>query len=168
MSWLAHGVWWLLGAAGGFALLRSHSSALGSPVEAAIPNVTPHGGYGASRKGPPAHDHQGVDLLAPAGSHVLAVGVGRIVSTQPGLGKVVLKLQLDEPAAWSAGGVPIAAIVYADLGTPLVEPGDRVLPGDPIATVAQRGFVHFAVKTPGGRFIDPRLAGFVYRAARVG
>lgn len=160
-------IWYALGIAGGLLLLRRKRSALGSPVASGTPRITPHGGFGAPRKGPPAHKHQGLDLVAPAGSHVLAIGDGAIVATRPGLGKVVRKLRLDQPAAWSAGAIPIAAVVYADLGTPLVEPGQRVRRGDAIATVPAAGFFHFALKTEEDRFIDPRLAGFVYRGREV-
>ena len=136
---------------------------LGLPVEGT--RVTAHGSYGADRGGPPAHAHQGIDLIARPGSRVLAVGDGRIVATRPGLGGIVRKLELDVPAAFAPGLVPVDAIVYADLGAPLVQAGDRVRRGDPIATVADRGFVHFAVKR-GERFINPRLAGFAYSSAR--
>jgi murein DD-endopeptidase MepM/ murein hydrolase activator NlpD len=111
--------------------------------------------------------HQGVDLAASPGSRVLAVGDGVIVAANPGLGKTVRKLLLDSPATWDAGAEPIAVVVYADLGRPLVEPGDRVLRGDPIALVDKAGFVHFAVKTRTARgetFIDPALAGYAYEA----
>jgi murein DD-endopeptidase MepM/ murein hydrolase activator NlpD len=140
---------------------------LGSPVEGSgVLVVTPHGHFGASRSGPPAHDHQGVDLAARAGSNVLAVGDGQIVATDPGLGKLVRKLRLDVPGQWKLGGRRVDAIVYADLGRPLVAPGDRVRRGDPIALVDKAGFVHFAVKesrTGGEIFFDPREAGFTYR-----
>ena len=160
-------IWLAVGLSAGALLLRRRSSALCSPVDTPVPLTTPHGAFGFQRKGPPEHPHQGVDLVAPAGSHVVAVGDGVIVATAPGLGKVVRKLRLEEPAAWTPGAMPIASIVYADLGTPLVNPGDRVRAGQPIALVAKRGFVHFAVKTAGGRFVDPRLAGFVYRSQEV-
>lgn len=140
---------------------------LGSPVEAAgTPTVTPHGHFSAPRAGPPAHAHQGVDLAARPGSHVLAVGDGVIVATDPGLGKIVRKLRLDIPGTWMFGGRPVESIVYADLGPPLVAPGDRVRKGDPIALVDKAGFVHFAVKDSGPHgenFFDPKAAGFAYR-----
>src|SRR5207245_8621909 len=101
------------------------------------------------------------------GSHVLAVGDGEIVAANPGLGLVVRKVRLDEPGAWADAGMPVHFVVYADLGKPLVEPGDRVKKGEPIALVASRGFVHFAVKTLHDSqevFFDPKLAGFAYRA----
>jgi murein DD-endopeptidase MepM/ murein hydrolase activator NlpD len=72
--------------------------ALVSPLEmGGTPRVTPHGYFAAPRAGPPIHRHQGVDLAAPPGSRVLAVGDGKIVRTDPGLGKIVRKLQLDVP-----------------------------------------------------------------------
>jgi len=73
----------------------------------------------------------------------------------------VRKLELDAPAAFAPGLVPVDAIVYADLGAALVQPGEHVRRGDAIGAVGNRGFVHFAVKR-GERFINPRLAGFDY------
>lgn len=61
---------------------RNRVHTLGLPV--AGTRVTAHGSYGADRLGPPAHAHQGIDLIARPGSHVLAVGDGRIVATRPG------------------------------------------------------------------------------------
>lgn len=139
---------------------RNARPLLGSPVESSA-RLSPHGAFGADRTGPPRHAHQGVDLLAAPGSRVLAVGNGRIVHTQPGLGGIVRKLALDEPATFAPGLLPVDAIVYADIGRPLVQPGDRVRRGDAVGIVGARGFVHFAVKQ-GETFIDPRLAGFAY------
>jgi murein DD-endopeptidase MepM/ murein hydrolase activator NlpD len=138
---------------------RRPRHALGRPVDGM--RATAHGFFGAQRPGPPVHAHQGVDLIASPGSRVRAVGDGRIVATQPGLGGIVRKLALDTPAPFAPGLIPVDAIVYADLGTPLVSAGDRVRRGDAIALVGDRGFVHFALKR-GERFIDPRLAGFAY------
>src|SRR5262245_30710451 len=144
---------------------------LGSPIEVRdVLRLTPHGEFGAYRKGPPEHAHQGVDLVAPRGSHVLAVGDGAIVSANPGLGGIVRKLHLDEPGAWMDSGVPVRFVVYADLGKTLVGAGDRVRRGDSIGLVGSHGFVHFAVKSlrDGSEiFFDPKLAGFAYRAASI-
>lgn len=138
---------------------------LGMPVDGRAA-VTAHGFFGASRLGPPVHAHQGVDLAARPGDMVRAVGDGRIVATNPGLGKVVRKLQLDLPGSWGDRDALISHVVYADLGEPLVDIGQRVRKGDPIARVAREGFVHFAVKRVGQHgeeFIDPARAGFTYR-----
>jgi murein DD-endopeptidase MepM/ murein hydrolase activator NlpD len=165
-------LWIGLGAGGALLLIRTRNGAggsilLGSPVKVGGPPVvTPHGGFAAARSGPPAHEHQGVDLAARPGSQVLAVGDGTIVATDPGLGKLVRKLRLDVPGSWAFGRRPVDAVVYADLGRALVAPGDRVRRGDPIALVDKAGFVHFAVKQsrPGGEvFFDPKEAGFAYR-----
>jgi murein DD-endopeptidase MepM/ murein hydrolase activator NlpD len=163
-------------AVGAFLLLRrrrddgAESYVLGSPIEATgAATVTPHGYFGAARAGPPAHKHQGLDLAARADSHVLAVGDGVIVRANPGLGKIVRKLRLEVPSAWDLNHRRVDAVVYADLGAPLVKPGDRVRKGDAIALVAEAGFVHFAVKEsrPSGEvFFDPKEAGFAYRLAR--
>jgi murein DD-endopeptidase MepM/ murein hydrolase activator NlpD len=166
-------IWIALGSAGALFLLgrkrdsSSGSIILGSPLELnGTPKVTPHGFFGAPRAGPPVHKHQGVDLAAPPGSRVLAIGDGVIVKTDPGLGRVVRKLRLDVPGSWTLGRRRVDAVVYADLGKPLVEPGDRVRKGEPIALVWNHGFVHFAVKESRlGQeiFFDPKEAGFAYR-----
>jgi len=147
------------------------SDALGSPIEGdALPRVTPHGFFGAPRGGPPVHTHQGVDLQARPGSHVLAIGDGKILDAKPGLGLVVRKLELDNPAAWTPDGRPVRWVVYADLGEVLTQPGDSVRRGDPIALVHPRGFVHFAVKDAVAlreQFFDPADAGFLYRKPEV-
>jgi murein DD-endopeptidase MepM/ murein hydrolase activator NlpD len=138
---------------------------LGMPVDGGAA-VTAHGFFGASRLGPPVHAHQGVDLAARPGDIVRAVGDGRVVATNPGLGKVVRKLQLDPPGSWGDRDALISHVVYADLGQPLVDVGQCVRKGDSIARVARDGFVHFAVKRVdqhGEEFIDPARAGFTYR-----
>jgi|GEM_PF-1728075 len=140
-------------------------SLLGPPLEAAPPyRVTPHGTYGAHRAGPPVHEHQGVDLQAPKGAAILAVGDGVIVPAQPGLGKTVLKLTLDRPGRWIEApiGPLVYHLVYADLGTPLVHVGERVRRGQPIARVWGDNFFHFAAKTVGSHgeeFFDPARSG---------
>jgi murein DD-endopeptidase MepM/ murein hydrolase activator NlpD len=146
-----------------------HDAGLALPLPGtAVPRVTKHGDFGAYRAGPPVHTHQGIDLSARPGSEVLAIGDGLIVPANPGLGKIVRKLKLDMPATWSAGGEPIEFAVYADLGVPVIDPGERVCRGDAIALVGPEGFVHFAVKTKSlwgdETFIDPRKAGLVYRS----
>lgn len=154
-------VWVAIGAAGVMVLVPRHSLAL--PVEGAAMSVTPHGDFAAPRKGPPPHRHQGLDLVARRGSIVRAIGDGIVVSAAAGLGKIVRKLRLDRPTAWRPGGRIVTHVVYADLGEPLVRPGERVRRGDPIALVASEGFVHFAVKdSQDGKeqFFDPREAGF--------
>jgi murein DD-endopeptidase MepM/ murein hydrolase activator NlpD len=167
--WLGLGVGVLILVGGRKRAPPPGSLILGSPVEVGgAPKVTPRGHSGASRDGPPVHTHQGVDLAAPPGSRVLAVGDGLIVATNPGLGLVVRKLKLDAPGIWldENGGRLVDAVVYADLGKPLVSAGDRVKKGDPIALVDKRGFVHFAVKEfrrSGEVFFDPMEAGFAYR-----
>ena len=135
------------------------------PLERRPLRTTPHGSFGASRRGPPAHAHQGIDLRAAPGTLILAVADGRIVDANPGLGKVVRKLRLDRPAAWTEGAEPITHVVYADLGPTLVDIGERVRRGQPIARVGPRGFFHFATKrttTRGEEFLDPKRAGLAY------
>jgi murein DD-endopeptidase MepM/ murein hydrolase activator NlpD len=161
-----------VGSAGALWLYRRNRAATGAPDRPGMPievdgapTLTRHGHYGARREGPPTHRHQGIDLIAPPGSRVLAVGDGVIVRANAGLGRIVRKLRLDAPASWNASGRRVDTIVYADLGVPLVRPGDRVRKGEAIALVDKAGFVHFAVKEtrPEGEvFFDPKEAGFAY------
>jgi murein DD-endopeptidase MepM/ murein hydrolase activator NlpD len=174
-------IWFAVGVGGALLFWRRRTStpnarddgwqALGMPTESQGALVTPHGSFGASRVGPPAHAHQGLDLAAPANSFVRAVGDGRIVATRPGLGKIVRKLRLEPPGAWTDRGAFVTHVVYADLGDALVQAGDRVRKGDAIARVAREGFVHFAIKRLGAHgeeFFDPAEAGFPYRTSMKG
>lgn len=164
-SWL----WLAAGTAGASLVVGGRrKGALGSPLENGEELVlTRHGSFGAGRKGPPAHAHQGVDLAAPIGTLILAVGDGVIVTTHPGLGKIVRKLRLDVPGTWAVGsGRRVDSVVYADLGRALVSPGARVKKGEPVAIVGERGFFHFAVKERRDGeedFFDPERAGLAYR-----
>ena len=164
--------WWLLAAGIGVAVLalrrRPKSAALIAPLNGVL-MTTPNGAFGARRKGPPAHKHQGIDLATRPGAFVRAVGDGVVVAANPGLGGIVRKLQLDEPRAFAGGGEPIAFVVYADLGSALREPGERVVAGEPLGVVGARGFVHFACKrVVGGReqFFDPALTGLLYHSTK--
>ena len=147
---------------------KPSSRLLVAPLDGSL-STTPHGNFGAPRKGPPQHQHQGIDLAARPGSFVRAIGAGVIVKTNPGLGGLVRKLKLDTPTAYVSGKQPVAFVVYADLGSALREPGEHVAQGEPIAVVGKRGFFHFACKrVVGGReeFFDPALAGLGYRATK--
>lgn len=158
-------MWIWLASATGLLLLGRRHRLLASPIDGPI-RTTPHGHFGARRDGPPPHAHQGVDIEALPGAVVRASGNGVVVATKPGLGKTVRKLVLDPPGTWAVGGRGVAAIVYADLGEALVDAGDRVRRGDPVALVGSAGFFHFAIKARVGGaevFIDPGEAGLEYR-----
>lgn len=129
---------------------RSLAAPLGPPLR----KTTPNGYFNAPRPvgtkpgdGKFDHYHQGVDLQGKAGEAVLAVGSGKIVPAKAGLGELVRVLQLDDGRA----------VVYADLGTATVEPGQAMRAGDQIGTVRKNGFVHVAVRESRyGKFINPR------------
>lgn len=96
--------------------------------------------------------HRGVDLLAPAGTPVAAVGDGRVAEARwsNGYGHVVL--------VEHAGGL---ATRYAHLlRAPAVQAGDRVEAGDPLGEVGASGnattpHLHLEVLER-GEAVDPR------------
>lgn len=126
------------------------TTALAAPLAPPLRKTTPHGQFNAVRPvgaTKPDHYHQGVDLVGKAGESVLAVGPGIIVKSDPGIGQTVRVLQLDDGRA----------VVYADLGTAVVEPGTRMKTGDAVGTVRQNGFVHVGVRESRyGKFLDPK------------
>jgi murein DD-endopeptidase MepM/ murein hydrolase activator NlpD len=90
-------------------------------------------GYSLSRRHPVLmirRPHRGVDVVAPAGTRVHAPADGRVarVAREFGYG---LYIELDH-----GGGVRTR---YAHLRSALVEPGDRITAGTPIATVGSSG-----------------------------
>lgn len=162
-------------------MIRSEGTAgvqlgdLAAPTDADLV-ATPHGYYGAPRyvsgsdtqSTPPTpgakvdHYHQGVDLVAPVGSPIYAIGAGQLVSASPGFGKTVLKLQLDQPGRFDGAEADpqVAYAVYADLGTAERQAGEHVAAGERIGTVGNHGFFHFAVKNAANTFFNPSDAGF--------
>lgn len=94
--------------------------------------------------------HQGVDVAAPAGSGIIApsVGVVKFVGWRFGYGRTV---EIDH-----GGGV---VSLFAHCRTTLVKAGQRVEPGQRIATVGASGLasgphLHFEVRLK-GRQVDP-------------
>ena len=129
---------------------KAVSQLLKAPLVAPLRQPTPHGYYGARRptdvKLPLDHYHQGVDLGGTAGEKILAVGDGKIVPSNPGKGEIVRVLLLNDGRA----------VVYADIGTPLVKDGDILKAGDTVGLVRPNGFVHVAIRESRyGKFMDP-------------
>jgi len=140
------------------------SPRLSPPLAAPLRLVVAGGDYGAPRYDrdrsphspssarpfytgqPPSRRHQGVDLAARAGEPVYAVGFGRVVARDPGHGRLVVVVVLDR-------GYPVDEVVYADLGSRAVSPGERVTPHTVVGTVAT-SFVHVALKRRGA-FVNP-------------
>lgn len=98
--------------------------------------------------------HEGIDIFAPAGTHVVAVAPGIItnVSITPLGGKVV----------WQHDPARGVDYYYAHLSTQHVRRGDRVQAGELIGTVGNTGnarttppHLHFSVYRPGRAAIDP-------------
>ena len=121
-----------------------------APLAPPLRRTTPHGFYGARRPTdttkPEDHKHQGVDLSGKAGEKIFAVGTGIVVKSNPGKGEIVRVVLLDDGRA----------VVYADLGQALVEPGTKVNPGDVIGTMRKNGFVHIAIRESRyGKFMNP-------------
>jgi hypothetical protein len=95
--------------------------------------------------------HAGIDLASPIGTPIVAVSDGVVIASGPTAGY----------GAWvklrhSDGTVTL----YGHINTWLVSVGDRVMAGDQIATVGNRGYstgphLHFEVLQNGSSRIDP-------------
>jgi murein DD-endopeptidase MepM/ murein hydrolase activator NlpD len=111
-------------------------------------------GWGAPRDGG-RRRHQGIDLLAPAGTPVVAVASGRISrlsNLDRGRGGISLWL-------WDRQGT---AYYYAHNQHNLVHLGQRVQPGQLLARVGATGnarggppHLHFQIHPKGGRPVSP-------------
>ncbi|WP_327142244.1 M23 family metallopeptidase [Nocardia sp. NBC_01327] len=96
-------------------------------------------------------EHLGVDVAAPIGTPIYAVADGNVIDAGPasGFGMWVRLLHDDGTIT-----------VYGHVDTAVVSVGQRVLAGDQIATVGNRGFstgphCHFEVWLNGSNKIDP-------------
>ncbi|EOM75741.1 M23 family peptidase [Rhodococcus rhodnii] len=95
--------------------------------------------------------HAGVDIAAPIGTPIVAVADGTVIETGPasGFGMWVRLLHDDGTVT-----------VYGHINESMVSQGQRVMAGDQIATVGNRGFstgphLHFEVHIGGVDKIDP-------------
>lgn len=113
--------------------------------------VRPNGGSLSSpfgiRWGRP---HEGIDLAGGYGSPILAATAGRVIYAGPesGYGRIVKILDWDGTSTW-----------YGHMSKFLVNAGDSVVPGQPIALVGAAGdatgpHLHFEVHV-GGVVVDP-------------
>ncbi|MBW1601256.1 peptidoglycan DD-metalloendopeptidase family protein [Streptomyces sp. JJ66] len=78
-----------------------------------------------------APGHRGVDLLGRAGQPVRSVSGGRVVFAGTVAGRGVVSVEPD-------GSAPGRRVTYEPL-RPSVTPGDRVVPGDTLGTLAAAG-----------------------------
>ncbi|WP_405496729.1 M23 family metallopeptidase [Nocardia sp. NBC_00511] len=96
-------------------------------------------------------EHLGVDVAAPIGTPIYAIEDGTVISAGPAEGfGMWVRLQHDDGTI----------TVYGHVDTATVSVGQRVLAGDQIATVGNRGFstgphCHFEVWLNGSDKIDP-------------
>ncbi|MEV6277803.1 M23 family metallopeptidase [Nocardia sp. NPDC051832] len=95
--------------------------------------------------------HGGVDVAAPIGTPIFAVEDGTVISAGPAEGFGMWVRVLGDDGTVS---------VYGHINTALVDVGQRVLAGDEIATVGNRGestgpHCHFEVWLHGTERIDP-------------
>jgi murein DD-endopeptidase MepM/ murein hydrolase activator NlpD len=114
-------------------------------------------GWGAPRDGG-RRRHQGIDLLAPAGTRLVAVASGhitRLSNTERGRGGISLWLRDRHGTAF----------YYAHNQHNLVHPGQRVRAGQVIARVGSTGnarggppHLHFQIHPGGGRPVSPDAA----------
>ncbi|GAB2933318.1 hypothetical protein GCM10027047_32190 [Rhodococcus aerolatus] len=126
---------------------RIRDAASGRPLYVMPTTGTYTSGFGV-RWGAP---HQGIDLANSIGTPVLAVADGTVVDAGPasGFGQWVRLLHPDGTIT-----------VYGHVDTYVVRVGQRVLAGDLIATMGNRGqstgpHLHFEVVQPGGAHVDP-------------
>ncbi|BCK58595.1 peptidoglycan DD-metalloendopeptidase family protein [Nocardia wallacei] len=95
--------------------------------------------------------HEGVDIAAPIGTPIYAVEDGTVIDAGPASGfGMWVRLRHDDGTV----------TVYGHVDTTTVSVGQRVMAGDQIATVGNRGFstgphCHFEVHPNGGSAIDP-------------
>jgi murein DD-endopeptidase MepM/ murein hydrolase activator NlpD len=89
--------------------------------------------------------HQGIDIVADLGTPVIAAASGTVVSSryEPRYGRVV---KIEHPNGFTT--------IYAHNDENLVEVGDRVVAGQPIASVGRTGrasshHVHFEIRQAG-------------------
>jgi len=103
--------------------------------------------------------HAGLDIHSPAGAPIHAVADGRVIAAGRS-GAYGLRVMLDHQAGLVS--------LYAHASEVLVEVGDRVRRGEPIALVGTTGnatgpHLHFELRWGGGtvdpRTVLPRLAG---------
>jgi murein DD-endopeptidase MepM/ murein hydrolase activator NlpD len=95
--------------------------------------------------------HAGVDIAAPIGTPIVAVADGEVIDSGPasGFGMWVRLKHADGTVT-----------VYGHINTSNVTVGQKVMAGDQIATVGNRGFstgphLHFEVHLGGENKVDP-------------
>lgn len=108
--------------------------------------------FGAYRRGPPVHTHQGNDLFAPMGAEVFAVEDGVVSFTDGGLGGMGINLTTADGTRY----------YYAHLSSREVANGTRVTAGQLIARVGDSGnarggatHLHFEWHPGGGGARNP-------------
>lgn len=110
------------------------------------------GGLGDYRSGGGGHAHQGVDLLARHGSTIYSSGAGTIIKHSPHGSyqkDAVTTIRLDDGRT--------VRYMHHRLD-PRLKVGDRLAPGQPIGTsgtAAGVGHLHYEMRDPQGRLMDP-------------
>jgi murein DD-endopeptidase MepM/ murein hydrolase activator NlpD len=142
-------------------LVQRAEPTLPIPVERATPSKI-QSFFGSARDAG-RREHQGVDIFAPRGTHVIAAAGGLVSSVGTN--------RLGGNVIWVARLMRGETYYYAHLDTQLVTVGTRVKQGDVIGTVGNTGnarstapHLHFGIYTPGGA-IDP-LPYIATRSAR--
>jgi murein DD-endopeptidase MepM/ murein hydrolase activator NlpD len=103
--------------------------------------------------------HPGVDLAAPGGAAIEASAAGVVLAAGP-RGGYGLAVEIDHGSGITT--------LYAHASQLLVEPGQRVERGEPVALLGDTGrstgpHLHFEVRS-GGRPVDPERALSAYRS----
>ena len=125
------------------------------PVDAGLETISSDFGYRAKACNACSTNHQGIDFLMPRGSTVRAVYYGTVIEVSQYRGGLGTTVTIRHP---ELGGIET---VYSHMiyGSPTVNVGDSVAPGQKIGKVGRTGVatanhLHFEVRVD-GYAIDP-------------
>lgn len=109
--------------------------------------------FGAERDGG-RRSHEGVDIFVPRGTPAVAAAAGVVGGNQ--------RNNLGGKVVWIADAEDRAGLYYAHLDSQLVQPGQRVRPGDTVGLVGNTGNarttvpqLHFGIYVQGAGAVNP-------------
>ncbi len=120
--------------------------------------------------------HHGIDIQNPHGTHIVAIGNGTVVHARPDTEKLLgpwpdffgQAVMLRHNQEWA--GLPVYSL-YGHVSKFLVEEGEQVTTGQPIAEVGQLGValgphLHLEIRVGGDEYLDTRNPDFWVRPDR--